>query len=84
MKSGEILRKQVFEIIDNQLKANDPPETKLTYDRLRKKGFNDYQTKQYIGQCVIVELFDVLKDGKSFDNERYVRNLQALPKEPFD
>lgn len=37
-----------------------------------------------IGQCLAVELFDVLKYGKPYNNERYFSNLKALPKEPFD
>lgn len=48
MEENEILREQLFEIVNNQLKANDPPETKITYDRLIKEGFDDYQAKQMI------------------------------------
>jgi hypothetical protein len=83
METNETLRKQIFEIISNQLRTNDPPETKITFDRLRKQGYDDLQTKQLIGQCLAVELFGVLKYGKPYDNERYVKNLSALPKEPF-
>ncbi|TVZ28101.1 hypothetical protein JM83_3201 [Gillisia sp. Hel_I_86] len=84
MKINEKLRKQIFEIINNQLRDNDPPETKKTFDRLQNKGYNEFQTRQMIGQCLAVELFDILKHGKSYNNERYVKNLIALPKEPFD
>lgn len=84
METNEILREQIFEIIKNQLKDNDPPETKSTYDRLIKNGFDDFQTRQMIGQCLAVELFDVMKHRKPYNNERYIKNLKALPKEPFD
>ncbi len=84
METNEILREQIFEIIKNQLKDNNPPETKYTYDRLIKSGFDDYQTRQMIGQCLTVELFDVLKFNNPYNNERYIKNLKALPKEPFD
>jgi hypothetical protein len=33
---------------------------------------------------LVVEIFDALKYGKPYNNERYVKNLKALPKEPFD
>jgi hypothetical protein len=84
MEQNEKLREQIFEITENQLRDNDPPETKATYDRLQKEGFDDFQTRQMIGQCLAVELFDVFKFGKPYNNERYIKNLKSLPKEPFD
>ncbi len=84
METNEKLREQIFEIIKNQIRDNDPPETKITYNRLIKNGFDDFQTRQLIGQCLAVELFDVMKFGKPYNNERFIQNLLALPKEPFD
>jgi hypothetical protein len=84
MESNEKIREQIFDIIENQLKDNDPPETKTTYDRLKKEGISDFETRQMIGQCVAVELFGIIKFGKAFDNERYTKNLSKLPQEPFD
>ena len=78
------LREQIIEIINNQLRDNEPPETKIIYDSLQKQGYDDFQTRQMIGQCLAVELFDVIKFGKPYNNERYIKNLIALPKEPFD
>ncbi len=84
METNHKLREQIFEIIKNQIRDNDPPETKVTYDRLLKQGFDDFQTRQMIGQCLAVELFHVMKYGKPYNNERYIKNLKALPKEPFE
>ena len=84
METNEELREQIFEIIKNQLKDNDPPETQTTYDRLRKLGFDDFQTRQMIGQCIAVELFEIFKFGKPIKDKRYVKNLKALSKVPFD
>jgi hypothetical protein len=84
METYELVREQIIGIIKKQLKDNDPPEAKITYDRLIDNGFEDLQTKLMIGQCLAVELFDVIKFGKPYNNERYIKNLKALPKEPFD
>ncbi|HMG91683.1 MAG TPA: hypothetical protein VK589_16610 [Chryseolinea sp.] len=84
MESNEKLREQIFKIIKNQLKDNNPPETKATYERLRKQGFDDFQTRQMLGQCIAVELFEILKFKKPFNRERYIKHLMELPKEPFD
>ena len=84
METNEILRKQIFEIIKNQMKDNKPPETKKTFKRLIKEGYSKFETKQLIGQCVAVELFNILKYQKPFDDKRYIKNLNNLPKEPFE
>ncbi|MDD4148940.1 MAG: DUF1841 family protein [Bacteroidales bacterium] len=84
MEINTKIREQIFEIINNQIKDNNPPETKATFIRLQKQGFDELQIRQMIGQCLAVELFDAMKFGKPYDNERYIKNLLALPKEPFD
>ncbi|MBK6967328.1 MAG: hypothetical protein IPH20_26400 [Bacteroidales bacterium] len=84
METNEKAREQIFEIVKNQLRDNDPPETKETYDKLENQGFDDFQIKQMIGQCIAIELFDILKFGKPFSKERYIKNLKKLPKDLFD
>lgn len=78
------LRDQIFQIIKNQIKANNPPETKQTFDRLRKMGYDKFVTKQLIGQCIALELWDVMKNQNPFDEERYIKNLKNLPEDPFE
>ena len=67
MESNEIVREQILEIVKNQIKANDPPETKQTLERLKGLGFSDLDSKKLIGQCLAVELFHILKNKKPFD-----------------
>ena len=81
MKPNEIIRDEIFQIIKNQLDSNDPPETKITYDRLISLGYNEFETKQLIEQCVSLEIFDVIKNKKPFNKSRYIQNLNLLPKE---
>jgi predicted nucleic-acid-binding protein len=76
------LRASFLEVVDNQLKANDPPETRQTLDRLIAQGISREEAKKYISQAVCIEVFNVLKHNATFDQARYVRNLQRLPKEP--
>jgi len=83
MKINTELRDQIFEVIKNQIKSNDPPETKVTYDRLIALGYSEFETKQLIGQCVAVEMFSVIKEQQPFNEARYIKNLKQLPKEPF-
>lgn len=53
MKENEILREQIFEIVENQLKANNPPETKMTYDRLKADGFDDLLSGNLYSEKII-------------------------------
>jgi hypothetical protein len=82
MKVNERLRETIFEVIDNQINANDPPETALTLERLVKEGYTDFQAKQFIGQAVVIEVIDALKNKRPYNEQRYIKNLRNLPKEP--
>lgn len=84
MKPNEKLRDEIFQVIKNQLDANDPPETKITFNRLIGLGYSKFETNQLIGQSIAVEIFEVLKHKKPFNKSRYIRNLNQLPKEPFE
>ena len=83
MEKNENLREIIFEIINNQLRNNTPPETKITYDRLVKDGYDKFEVQQMIGQCLAFEIYDILDQSKPFNNKRYIKNLLALPEEPL-
>jgi hypothetical protein len=78
------LKKLFLEIVNNQLRAKDPPEARETYDRLVSEGISKENAKIYIAQAVSVEVYHTLKHGKPFNPERYARNLKRLPEEPED
>ena len=82
MKVNERLRNAIFEVIENQIKSDNPPETALTLERLKKEGYSDFQAKQLIGQAVVIEVIDALKNNKPYNEERYLRNLRNLPTDP--
>jgi hypothetical protein len=77
-----ILRAQFLEVVENQLKANDPPETRETFDRLLSEGISEEDAKIYIAQAVCVEVLCILKQRKPFNLKRYVTNLKRLPEAP--
>jgi hypothetical protein len=82
MKVNEHLGNAIFEVIDNQINANDPPEAALTLERLIQEGYSDFQAKQLIGQAVVIEAIDALKNRKPYNEQRYITNLRNLPNEP--
>ena len=78
------LRKVIFEIVHNQLRANDPPETKQTLDRLITDGFSKDEAMELIACVVANEIFEVTSRGEPYDKNRYVTALHALPELPWD
>ena len=81
-KANPRLKTAFMEVVDNQIRDNDPPETRETLDRLRSQGISEHDARSYIGQAVCVEVWDILKNKRVFNRERFVRNLKKLPEEP--
>lgn len=84
MEANLVAQEQILQIVDNQLKSNEPPETRQTYDRLLQSGITDKNARIYIGQCVAIEIYNVLKYQQAFNQKRFIGNLNKLPEEPFD
>lgn len=84
MKNIDKMREHIFDIIKNQMTDNEPPETNKAYHRCIEGGYNDHETKQLIGQCIAVEILKIAKNNQPFNKDRYVKNLNNLPKEPIE
>ena len=72
------LQKLAFEVIENQIRDNDPPETKATWDRLKSAGYSDLRIKKMIGGVFVQHLYHVMKDGVPMNTEKYVQDLERL------
>ena len=83
-ESNEIVRAVILETVENQLRDNDPPETRQTYERLVSEGYSDQEARELIGALVSTEIFNILKSNKPYDRERYVAALQRLPTLPWE
>lgn len=83
-KGNPVLKRKILQVVSNQLKNLDPPETKQTYDRLIADGISDQEARQLIGCVVSCEIFDVLKQQRVFNRDRFVKALNKLPKLPWD
>lgn len=81
-KSNPHLKESLMDVVDNQLRDDDPPETRQTFNRLISQGISEEDAKIYIGQAVCVEIWDIMRNRKEFNKERFVRNLKRLPEEP--
>lgn len=78
------LKKTVNEVVDNQLKSNDPPCTKETYNKLLDAGYSKSEAKDKIGAVVLTEIYDILKAGKPFDEAQYKKGLEVMLQQSID
>jgi peroxiredoxin family protein len=83
-EDSEYLQAAIFEIIDNQIRDNDPPETKETLERLLSDGHAREEAIKLIGCALTAEVFDIMKHQKPFDQSRYADNLRKLPEMPWE
>ena len=74
----------LLEVVENQLRDNNPPETRATPQRLMAAGNNRDEALRLIGCALAAELYEVLQHGSEFDPARYSRYLRALPAMPWD
>ena len=81
-KNNPYLQAAIFEVVDNQMAAGDPPETKETFERLLGEDFSEEDAKKLIGQAICIEIYRIEKYKEVFNKQRYLRNLRNLPREP--
>ncbi len=79
-----MLKRTIMEVVDNQLKANDPPCTRDTYEKLLNAGYSKSEAKDKIGAVVLTEIYDILKEGQSFDEKKFKNSLEEMLKQSLD
>ncbi len=72
------LKKYLLEVVENQLRDNNPPITRATLSRLTEAGYTREQAKEKIAAVVIGHIYDIMKEGKPFDGAAYEKDLEAL------
>jgi hypothetical protein len=78
------LGKTILEVVRNQIRDGDPPESRQTFERLKSEGYTADEAHRLMSTAVTVELFHIMRDRQSFDRKRFLWNLAHLPREPWD
>ena len=71
------LKKLIFEVVDNQLRENNPPVTKESYDKLIDAGYSAREAKEKIGAIV-------MKENQPYDEKRYTQALRNMVQQCID
>jgi hypothetical protein len=83
-EDADLARAAMFETIENQIRDNDPPETRQTLNRLIGEGHSRDEAMKLIACVLANEIFGIMNDQTVYDNARYVSRLQRLPELPWD
>ncbi len=83
-KHNPILKAVYLEAVETQLRDNNPPETRQTFERLRADGISEKDVRLLIGSVIAVETYEIMKSGTQFNKERFIRNLNRLPDQSFN
>ena len=49
------LQATYLEVVDNQLRDNDPPETRMTYDRLKALEYSDRDANLLVASAIALD-----------------------------
>jgi len=72
------LKAAILEVIENQIRNGDPPETQQTLERPLVAGYSRKQAVEMIGSALVEEIWAILHDHKPFDRARFTALLEQL------
>lgn len=78
------LRQAFLEVVSNQLRNNDPPETRKTLNRLMAEGYTLEESMELVAAVLSAHLYAMSKEQQHFDLAKYVRDLNNLPQMPWE
>ncbi len=79
---SEEVRAALLRAVETQVRDGDPPETAQTLERLMGEGYPRDEAVRLIGFVLADELFQIMKQEREYDHERFVRLLTRLPETP--
>ena len=72
------LRKLILEVVENQMRDNNPPITNITFNRLLSEGYTKKQAKEKIAVIVANHIYYTMKYDKPFNEEQYAKDVSEI------
>jgi hypothetical protein len=72
------LKAAILEVVENQIRDGDSPETRQTLERLLAAGYSRKQTVEMIGSALVEKIWAMLHDQKPFDRARFTALREQL------
>ncbi len=81
-EDGSLAGEAIREVVGRQIRGNDPPETRETFERLVGEGHTEEEARELIALVVAAEIFAIMKTEREFDRSGFVAALRRLPALP--
>ncbi len=78
MANPKHVKRAILEIVENQLRDDEPPETQQALKRLLAVGYSRQEAVEMIGAAVASEIWHILHEKEQYDAERYKAALNKL------
>ncbi len=78
MPNPKRVKRAILEVVENQLRANDPPDARQTLQRLLAVGYSRQEAVDMIGSAVAAEIWHILHEKEAYDPVRYQSALRKL------
>lgn len=72
------LKRTILEVVENQIREKDPPETEQTLNRLMDNGYSREHAVEMIASVVVKEIWDIMSDKRYFNEKKFVKQLKKL------
>ena len=78
MANPKRVKRAILEVVENQLRDNEPPETQETLKRLLATGYSRQVAVEMIGAAIASEIWQVVHEKQAYDPERYKAALNKI------
>ena len=79
MADEKTVKDAFLDSVLRQIDSGDPPEARLTYDRLIDDGLSNNETLQLMAAVLKIETNKMLSESAAFDAASYSALLRKLP-----
>ncbi len=79
MSDERTVKDGFLDTVLKQIDSGQPPEARITYDRLKKAGTSDTETLHLMTAVLRQEMNKMIQQSKPFDEASYSELLKKLP-----
>jgi len=83
-KREKTLQAMLIEVVENQLREGEPAVTAETFSRLKAEGHSEKEVKLLIAAVLLLEMNDMVKENRPFNEVQFAADMRQLPELRLD